>query len=123
MAKRIARLYIAGGMSPASFGLSYTPVGWDYNHPEFNRVASLCRGAGYEVVNPAELDEQAGDVGDHEWAFYLRRDIKVLADCDGIVLLQGWEHSRGARLEHHIASELGMEVIPLHELDAFLEAV
>lgn len=119
---KVRRLYLAGPMSPASFGLSHTPPAWDYNHPEFNRVAALCRSAGYEVVNPAELDEQAGDVGEHEWAFYLRRDIKVLADCDGIVLLSGWEWSKGARLEHHIASELGMKVIPLHELHAFLEA-
>jgi hypothetical protein len=64
-----------------------------------------------EVVNPAELDE--ADSSPKEWGDYLRRDVKAMMDCDGIALLPGWEGSRGARLEAHIAHALGFEVIRL----------
>lgn len=102
--------YIAGPMSPYAFGLEETPDDWDWNHPAFNHIAEIYRAAGHTVINPAELDADAGDAGKHAWDFYLRRDIKVLADCDHIVMLPGWENSKGAKLEHHIAVELGMEV-------------
>jgi hypothetical protein len=102
--------YIAGPMSPSSFGLEETPPGWDWNHPMFHRIAAVYREAGHEVINPAEVDAEAGDAGEHAWDFYLRRDIKILADCDHIVMLPGWINSKGARLEHHIAEELGMEI-------------
>ncbi|QGJ93798.1 nucleotide pyrophosphohydrolase [Mycobacterium phage Hannaconda] len=97
-------------MSPESFGLSETPADWDWNHPAFNRAAERLRAQGHTVINPAELDTEAGDVGELEWHEYLRRDIKVLADCTHIAMLPGWENSKGARLEHHIAQELGLTV-------------
>lgn len=103
--------YIAGPMSPASFGLDHTPEGWDWNFPAFHAAAAQYRALGHKVINPAELDEAAGDVGEHTWDVYLRRDIRVLADCHTIVLLPHWQCSKGARLEHHIAYELGMNRI------------
>jgi hypothetical protein len=37
--------------------------------------------------------------------------------CDAIQLLPGWENSRGATLEHHIAVALGLQIIlPFSEL-------
>lgn len=97
-------------MSPASFGLTETPDDWDWNHPAFNAIAARYRSMGVRVVNPAEMDLEAGDVGHHPWHVYIRRDIKALADCTRIAMLPGWENSKGATLEHHIAHELGMQV-------------
>jgi hypothetical protein len=102
-------------MSPSSFGLTETPDDWDWNFPQFNRAAEAFRMFGFEVINPAELDTAAGDVGEHPWDHYLRRDIRVLADCNHIVMLPGWRGSKGARLEHHIATELGMEITYLED--------
>jgi hypothetical protein len=34
--------------------------------------------------------------------------IKHLLTCDSVALLEGWTASRGARLEQHVALELGM---------------
>ena len=41
----------------------------------------------------------------------MRKDIKLLCECDTILLLPGWEKSKGAHLELHIAHRIGMEVM------------
>jgi hypothetical protein len=89
----------------------------EFNFPAFNAAAERLRAEGHAVVNPAELDVQ--DAGKAmEWADYLRRDIKALMDCKAIALLPGWDKSRGATLEHYIATKLGMRVIDLTEAQA-----
>jgi hypothetical protein len=44
------------------------------------------------------------------WLDYMKADIKVLMDCDSIYMLEGWEYSKGAKLELTIAEELGYKV-------------
>lgn len=96
-------LYLAGPMSGVE----------DYNFPAFHQSAALLRALGYEVTNPAELDD--GDTT-KPWDEYLRRDLKLMLDCDAVAVLPGWEESRGARLETHVARAPEMPVFPLHEL-------
>lgn len=90
------RIYISGPMSGVK----------DFNFPAFNAAAAELRRMGHEVVNPAELGEHA----DWVWADYLKRDLKVLLDCDVVFALPGWRDSRGASLECDVASRLGMPV-------------
>jgi|GEM_PF-881709 len=90
------KLYVSGPMT----GIA------QLNFPTFNRHAMHLRAAAYEVINPAELGTQ----DDLSWSDYLRRDIAALMQCDGIAMLPGWESSKGACLERHIALELGMVV-------------
>jgi hypothetical protein len=85
----------------------------EFNFPAFHAAASDLRARGFTVINPAELD--AADAAPMEWEQYLRRDIRHLMDADRIALLPGWEYSRGAKLELHIATALGMSAM-------FLEA-
>lgn len=93
------RVYLSGKMT----GLP------DFGFPIFNKHAASLRASGYEVINPAELDAQ--DAGPMTWEQYLRRDIAHLITCDGIALIPNWTDSRGAKLEKHIAEQLGMRVI------------
>ena len=75
---------------------------------QFEIAAEMLRERGYSIVNPIEFDEDE----DLPWAEYLRKDIRALMDCGGVVVLPGWEASRGAALEVHIAHQLGMQVLP-----------
>ena len=91
------RVYIAGPMT----GLP------ELNFPAFHAAAARLRRLGLEVVNPAEIN--AGTT--LGWADCMRADIAQLVTCDSIALLPGWEKSRGASLERHIAETLGMRVV------------
>jgi hypothetical protein len=90
------KVYIAGPMS------GYP----EWNFPAFNSMAKALRHVGFQVVNPAELNEGLQD----NWKACMIEDIRQLMTCDSIFMLKGWEKSKGASLEHHIAKELGLEI-------------
>lgn len=96
---RPLRLYVSGPMT----GLP------EFNFPAFHEAARHLRAVGYEVINPAEHDEEPG----LPWEHYLRKDIKLLMDCDAVATLPEWRKSRGATLEIHIATKLSMRVRPV----------
>jgi hypothetical protein len=88
------RIYISGPISGKPDG----------NKPAFEHAAELIRSHGHDPVNPHDVCANIGK--DALWHDYMRKDIKALLDCDAIVMLPGWEDSRGACLEHLIAEEL-----------------
>jgi hypothetical protein len=90
------RIYIAGPMT----GIQ------ELNFPAFHAEAARLRAAGHEAVNPAEINPDQGA----EWHTCMRGDIAQLVTCDAIHMLPGWETSRGATLEHHIATALGLTI-------------
>lgn len=94
--RRTSTVYISGPMT----GLP------DLNKPEFFAQAKRLRHLGFNVVNPAEVILQPGAT----WQDYIRADIILLMDCTDILMLPGWERSRGAKLEHHLAAELGFHI-------------
>lgn len=92
-------VYISGAMS----GLP------DSNYPAFNAAAAALRVQGFTVLNPAE--NPAPPCG--SWAGYMRMALVQVTQAHGLVMLPGWESSRGARLEYQVATELGLPVITL----------
>lgn len=92
--RKMFSLYLAGPMT----GLS------EFNYPAFNRVAKQLRDFGFYVVNPAELSPTT----DQSWEYYMKITIAGMVTCDGIFLLNGWEASRGARIEDNLARSLAM---------------
>jgi len=103
------KLYIAGPMT------SHRER--NYNFPEFYKAQGLLEMAGHVVHNPARMDLETGKakhspyegriVTSPEFTMFdaLRRDYQVIADCDAIVLLPGWEQSTGANKELRTARE------------------
>lgn len=57
-----------------------------------------------EVINPASL------VRLPTWKESLKRDLKILNDCDAIFMLKNWKESKGAILEHWYAKRLGLKI-------------
>lgn len=92
----MTRIYLSGPMT----GIE------DFNFPAFHAKAAQLREAGFDVVNPAEIQTDTTA----SWEDCLRQDIAELVTCTGIHLLPGWQHSRGAKLELHIATALNMTV-------------
>ena len=42
---------------------------------------------------------------------WLENDLAIVAKCDAIYMLDGWEYSKGATNEYAFAKELGLEII------------
>ncbi len=99
---------IINAMRPSRYYLSGPMTGIDaFNFPAFNEAAKELRLQGHFVFNPAETD--GGDTSKPR-AYYMRKDIEMVSNADGIVMLKGWSKSKGAKLELDIAKELGLEV-------------
>lgn len=94
------RIFISGQMT----GIE------NLNYPAFAEAAALLRASNYHVENPAENPEQTS------WEGYMRLSIMQMLSCDAVALLPGWENSRGARMEHDIADELGIPCLPVNQI-------
>jgi len=84
-----------------------------FNFPAFHAEAEALAAMGYGVLSPAdpkdialENPDQATDKREN----FIRRDINMLLQADGVVVLPGWEMSRGARLEVSIARAMGLRI-------------
>ncbi len=93
-----AKCYIAGPMTGQA----------NFNYDAFNTCAAELREAGYEVINPAE---NFGGRQDLTWETYLREGVRQVTLVDFIVVLPGWEFSKGANLEVHIARTLKIPIV------------
>lgn len=100
------KYYLAGPMT----GLP------EYNFPMFEKVAEYLRNGGLEIVSPHEIDhgETLETRGRGLYATYIRAGLKLLLDCDGIIMLPGWKDSGGARLELYVAHVCCLE---MHRFD------
>jgi hypothetical protein len=74
----------------------------------FDKAETALWASGYTPVNPMKevpYNEK------YEWEDYMKADIKLLMDCEGICMLPNWRLSRGAIVEHNLGCTLGMKVI------------
>lgn len=72
----------------------------------FSNIEKQIHDAGHEPVNPMRLNHDH----DQSWESFMRVDIAELMTCDAIYLLKDWHESKGASMEHVIASQLHMPV-------------
>ena len=109
------KIYIAGPMR----GLPH------FNFDQFDSAKQRLNHRGYAVVSPADLDRQCGfdpsrlpedfdwctTPDDFDFAGCVERDIDAIKTCDAIYMLDGWEHSVGAKAELALAQWLGLEIL------------
>ena len=62
---------------------------------------------GYEPVNPFNN----GVSIEASWREHMKVDIKNLLDCDYILMLKGWELSKGCKLEFDVATSCGIKIL------------
>ena len=116
------RIYISGPMSGKHL----------WNFPAFFHAEEALEQDGWDVVNPARIDEDEGDVavyrrpsdfgtydviydvvlqGTFDFRKAIERDLELVEGCTAIYLLNGWDESLGAGIELDRALRLGLEVI------------
>jgi nucleoside 2-deoxyribosyltransferase len=97
-------LYVSGPMT-----------GYDgHNFVAFDVAERVLEEMGYNVVSPAQdgdLDSEGEGTSTREQ--FMRRDIDWVLSADGVVVLDGWEMSRGSRLEVAVAREIGLPIFRL----------
>lgn len=94
------RIYLAGPMT------GYV----NSNHDAFEKAALKLRAQGHEVVSPHEHEIPA-DTRD-KWCNALTYDVgECVCKTEGIAVLEGYQHSKGACLEIHTALALNHPVI------------
>lgn len=93
-------IYISGKITPSEGETELD------NIEKFNLAEDLLQNEGHLTHNPARFVIEG-----YTWEQYLARDIKWIFDNKPeMYMLKGWEESRGARLEHAIALELGLTI-------------
>jgi hypothetical protein len=66
-----------------------------------------------DIFNPAETVWPS----DVKWETCMKYDIKILMDCDCLLLLPNWRKSKGARVERNLCKKLK---IPVMGIDYFV---
>lgn len=88
------KIYIAGPMTGRV----------DANRPAFHLQAYKLVQAGHVALNPAVLPD---GLEHHEYMAICRPMVEI---ADEVHMLPGWEHSKGAMMEHQWASQLGKPI-------------
>lgn len=71
----------------------------------FDLAENTLVAAGYEVVNPAKVNRYLPESTTHDQ--YMEMSFVMLEMCDTVFFLEGWENSKGARMEFEYALERG----------------
>lgn len=109
-------LYIAGPMTNHA----------QFNYGAFDALEAVLEEQGFVIASPARLDDPetrraalrsadgspgSGSCNNETWGDFLARDMKCIADIvDGVVLMPGWETSKGAKLEAFVCRHVGKPV-------------
>lgn len=72
----------------------------------FERAEEAILASGNIAVNPFEN----GVPDDADWRDHMKADIKMLLECDAVYMLEGWEGSKGCKLELDVATSCGIPV-------------
>ena len=81
---------------------------------QFARAEAFYKTGGFDVVNPVTIGEEILKQNPSAtWEDFMAEDLKALRTCTHIVLLEGWEESKGAKMEKAEAEKLGLEIMYL----------
>jgi group I intron endonuclease len=93
----MAKVYISGQITGLNF---------DEAFKNFEDAEKEVKELGGVPVNPMKLDHKVNA----DWYDFMEKDIAALLRCDGIYMLKNWGESKGAKIEHNIAVEMGIKI-------------
>lgn len=67
---------------------------------------------GYKVINNIFSKKIKGKYV-NESLYYLAKSIEKMGKAHAIYFMNGWESSRGCKIEHKVAKEYGLEILTL----------
>ena len=81
---------------------------------QFARAEQFYKSGGFDVVNPVKIGEEILKANPKAtYSDIMAADLKALSQCTHIALLEGWEESKGAKMEKAEAEEMGLEIMYL----------
>jgi len=110
----------------------------DWNYEAFDKAEQMMSKLGWNVINPATLDENSRETQDlnctssdfdpdtnniHRDAnrLIMKRDLDAICDsCDAIYMLEGWQMSQGACAEFYLACALGITILYENTIDRII---
>ena len=93
-----------------------------YNFPKFDKIEAVLKDHGIECVNPGRISRKFkekdvnSDINVYNEMVRLQQEAE--RTCDTILLLDGWQWSKGAQLEVKTAAELGMQFLLESDIEA-----
>jgi hypothetical protein len=109
-------VYLAGPMT-----------GWpDFNAVGFAAAELYAEARGWTPVSPHTTnpahdgpcppgERHTAGAGSHPYPCWVRASLRAMLTADAVLMLPGWQQSKGARREHAIAEWCEM---PIHEMPA-----
>src|SRR5580765_2587713 len=94
--------YLCG---PISTGGTASAERIQENLKAFERVKEKFSETSTKVNDPSTLPPQGS------WPEYMKLSVPMLCEADFMILLPGWEHSRGAIFEIMVANTLNIPII------------
>lgn len=102
--RKMEVIYISGPMT----GLP------SFNREAFVKAEKILQEKGKEAVSPslAEQDDEGmtWEPLRGKYSYYLKIALIKMLHCNAIVMLPGWENSKGAKVERYVAEALGYKV-------------
>lgn len=98
-AKTKQRVFISGAITGTT----------DYME-RFEKAKKLLEAADFAPINPTMISAPLIDA-EYQWHEYMDITLLLLKQSDAILMLDGWEASRGACVEYSFAQSFGMVVL------------
>lgn len=81
---------------------------------QFERAETFYKTSGFDVINPVKIGEEILKQNPSAtWEDFMQKDLQALKTCTHIALLEGWEESKGAKMEKAEAEKMGLEIMYL----------
>ena len=101
-------VYVAGLFSN---GDTLSKKEQDKNRNLLRYYSLLFMKKGYAVISPIENDQWAYDLGLLTYDDVIESDLAVIAKCDYVFFVPGWEDGHGTVIEHKFAEENDIPIL------------